>query len=47
MFTKTKIPNMPVRAGYVYGYLKVKEYMRKNNLKIRDIVKEDWRKILI
>ena len=47
MFAKTKIPNMPVRTGYVYGYLKVKEYMRKNNLKIRDIVKEDWREILI
>ncbi len=30
MFAKTKIPNMPVRTGYVYGYLKVKEYMRKN-----------------
>lgn len=47
MFAKTKIPNMPVRTGYVYGYLKVKEYMRKNNLKTKDIVKEDWRKILI
>lgn len=46
MFAKTKIPNMPVRTGYVYGYLKVKEYMRKNNLKIKDIVKLDWRKVL-
>ncbi len=47
MFAKTKIPNMPVRTGYVYGYLKVKEYMRKNNLTIKDIVKKDWKKILI
>ena len=46
MFAKTKIPNMPVRTGYVYGYLKVKEYMRKNNLKIKDIVKLDWREVL-
>ena len=46
MFAKTRIPNMPVRTGYVYGYLKVKEYMRKNNLKIKDIVKLDWREVL-
>lgn len=45
MFAKTKIPNMPVRTGYVYGYIKVKEYMRKNNFKIRDIVKSDWREV--
>ena len=46
MFAKTKIPNMPVRTGYVYGYIKVKEYMRKNNLKIKDIIKSDWRVVL-
>ena len=46
MFAKTKIPNMPVRTGYVYGYLKVKEYMKKNNLKTKDIVKLDWREVL-
>ena len=46
MFAKTKIPNMPVRTGYVYGYIKVKEYMRKNNLKIKDIIKSDWREVL-
>ena len=46
MFAKTKIPNMPVRTGYVYGYIKVKEYMRKNNFKIKDIVKSDWREVL-
>ena len=46
MFAKTKIPNMPVRTGYVYGYIKVKEYMRKNDFKIKDIVKSDWREVL-
>ncbi len=46
MFAKTTIPNMPVRTGYVYGYLKVKEYMKNNNLKIKDIVKIDWRMII-
>ena len=46
MFAKTSILNMPVRTGYVYGYLKVKAYMKKNNLKIKDIVKIDWREIL-
>lgn len=47
MFAKTKIPNMPVRTGYVYGYLKVKDYMRKNNLKVKDIIKINWEDILI
>ena len=47
MFAKTKIPDMPVRTGYVYGYLKVKGYMRDNNLKIKDIMKKDWKKILM
>ena len=46
MFAKTKIPDMPVRTGYVYGYIKVKEYMRKNDFKIKDIVKSDWREVL-
>lgn len=46
MFAKTKLPDMPVRTGYVYGYLKVKEYMKNNSLKIKDIVKIDWKKIL-
>ena len=47
MCAKTKIPDMPVRTGYVYGYLKVKGYMRDNNLKIKDIMKKDWKKILM
>ena len=46
MFAKTKIHDMPVRTGYVYGYIKVKEYMRKNDFKIKDIVKSDWREVL-
>lgn len=46
MFAKTRLPDMPVRTGYVYGYLKVKEYMKNNSLKIKDIVKIDWKKIL-
>lgn len=46
MFAKTKLPDMPVRTGYVYGYLKVKEYMKNNSLKIKDIVKINWKTIL-
>ena len=45
-FSEEVVPNMPVRTGYVYGYIKVKEYMRKNNLKIKDIIKSDWRVVL-
>lgn len=41
--TKNKIP---VRTGYVYGYLKVKEYIKNNNVHIKDIVKMDWKNIL-
>lgn len=40
------ISDMPVRTGYVYGYLKVKNYLEKNHLKIRDILGIDWRKII-
>lgn len=46
MYAKTKIPNMPVRTGYIYGYLKVKEYMKRNNLQVKDIIIIDWRKII-
>ena len=46
MYAKTKIPNMPVRTGYIYGYLKVKEYMKRNNLQLKDIIIIDWRKII-
>ena len=42
MFAKI---NFPVRTGYVYGYLKVKEYLEKNKLKIKDIINIEWQKI--
>lgn len=47
MFADTEKMGMPVRVGYVYGYLKVKEYLENNNLKIRDILNVDWKDILI
>ena len=46
MFADTKKTGLPVRTGYVYGYLKVKEYLEKNNLKIKDIIDKDWKDIL-
>lgn len=46
MYANLKNSNMPVRTGYVYGYLKVKEYLEKNNLKIKDIIGIDWGKII-
>ena len=38
--------SIPVRTGYVYGYLKVKEYLEKNNLRIKDILDKDWEDII-
>ena len=32
MYADTKIEGMPVRCGYVYGYLKVKDYLEKNDI---------------
>ena len=46
MFANTKKTGLPARTGYVYGYLKVKEYLEKNNLKIKDIIDKDWKDIL-
>lgn len=46
MFADTKKTGLPARTGYVYGYLKVKEYLNKNNLKIKDIIDKDWKDIL-
>ena len=46
MFADTAKTGLPARTGYVYGYLKVKEYLEKNNLKIKDIIAKDWRDIL-
>ena len=38
--------DIPVRTGYVYGYIKVKEYLKNNNLNIKDIMTIDWKSIL-
>ncbi len=46
MGAKTELENMPTRTGYVYGYYKVKEYLEKNNLKIKDIIGINWEEIL-
>ena len=46
MFADTRKTKMPARVGYVYGYLKVKDYLEKNNLRIRDIINIDWKEIL-
>lgn len=46
MFANTKKTGLPARTGYVYGYLKVKEFLEKNNLKIKDIIDKEWKEIL-
>ena len=46
MFADTFKTGLPVRTGYVYGYLIVKEYLEKYNLKIKDIIDKDWKDIL-
>ena len=46
MFADTKKTGMPARIGYVYGYIKIKEYLEKNNLKIKDIIAKEWKDIL-
>ena len=46
MFADTEKTGLPARTGYVYGYLKVKEYLENNNLKIKDIIDKDWKEIL-
>ena len=46
MFADAKKTGLPARTGYVYGYLKVKEYLEKNNLKIKDIIDKAWKEIL-
>ena len=46
MFADTNITGLPARTGYVYGYLKVKEYLEKNNLRVKDIIDKDWKDIL-
>lgn len=46
MFADTFKTGLPARTGYVYGYLIVKEYLEKYNLKIKDIIDKDWKDIL-
>lgn len=46
MFADTEKTGLPARTGYVYGYLKVKEFLEKNNLKIKDIINKNWKDIL-
>lgn len=36
----------PVRSGYVYGYLAVKQYLEKNKLSVKDILSADWQIIM-
>lgn len=37
----------PPRVGYVYGYLKVREYMRRNNKNPVELVDLDWQKVFL
>lgn len=46
MLADTTKTGLPARTGYVYGYLKIKEYLENNNLKIKDIINKDWQEIL-
>ena len=46
MFVDTEKTGLPARTGYVYGYLKVKEYLENNNLRTKDIIDKDWKDIL-
>ena len=46
MFADTYKTGMPVRIGYVYGYLKVKDYLNKHHLRIKDIIGLNWEDIL-
>lgn len=46
MFADTTKTGIPARTGYVYGYLKVKEYLENNNLKVKDIISLDWKELL-
>ena len=34
------------KTNDLYGYLKVKEYLENNNLKLKDIIDKDWKDIL-
>ena len=45
MFADSSKTGLPPRTGYVYGYLKIKEYLEKNNLKMKDIIDKEWQNI--
>ena len=47
MFADTEKTGLLARTGYVYGYLKVEEYLENNKLRIKDIIDKDWKDILI
>lgn len=36
----------PVRTGYVYGFYAVQEYLHAKGVKAKDMLTEDWQKIL-
>jgi uncharacterized protein YjaZ len=38
--------DIPVRTGYVYGYLKVLDYLKKNRLTVKDVLTISWQEIL-
>ena len=46
MYADTKKTGMPTRTGYVYGYLIVKDYLKKNNLQIKDIINRNWDELI-
>ena len=46
MYADTNKTGLPSRTGYVYGYLKIKDYLDKNNLKVKDIITQNWEDIL-
>lgn len=46
MFADTEKTGMPVRVGYVYGYIKVRYYLDRHDLKIKDIIGLNWEDIL-
>ena len=45
MFADMKETGLYPRTGYVYGYLIIKDYLEKNNLKIKDIITKPWEEL--
>ena len=46
MYADTNKNGLPARCGYVFGYLIIKEYLEKNNLKIKDILSMKWEDLI-